>query len=343
MLFEMTPKLLEPIPYKDIATLGKLEKDLENLIAGNLLSVLFEDNPFLPIFQERSFREEPDIIAMDKGGNIVIIEIKRSKVGSEALTQVFRYAQQIQSWTYETIQDRLRRYLSDDKLDLKMYHRDTFGLPSSLDENHFNRSQRMLIVGNSLDIELINYVEYWRTKGIDIDFIPYRIYELGPKTYLEFFAKPYDVHSNRADIKGVIFDSNRAYDEGALEYMFKRSRVSSFGERADAVYCLHSRDYVFLSHKYVGIVAAAQVVSNVKTGAYDDDDDESYVDVRYLTPIPEKIDDSMPRMSFSRLSEILDKPFYWARIDKRPYLSKEESEKVIAKLREEVFPSKPKD
>ena len=34
---------LEPIAFKDFAGLGKLEKDLEQLIANSILEVLFED------------------------------------------------------------------------------------------------------------------------------------------------------------------------------------------------------------------------------------------------------------------------------------------------------------
>ena len=333
MLFEIKSNTLEPIPYKDFGSYGKLEKDLENLLAENLMSVLFEDNPYLPIFQERSFQEEPDLIALDRNGSTVIIEVKRSFVGTDALSQVFRYAQQIQRWDYETLQGKLRTFLEDDSVELKKYHAENFNLSAEISPNQFNRDQAILIVGNAVDVDLVVYIDYWKRKGIDIDFIPYRVFEMGDKTYLEFFAKPYDIHSNKATVKGVIFDSNRTWDQEALAYMFKKNRVSSFGDMGDAVYCLGKGDYVFLSHRWVGIVAAARVLSREPKG----DEDEMYVDVEFLTPIPKVVDDNIPRMAFGRTSEVVGKDLYWARIDKRPYLTKEESEKLLNGLKKEVF------
>ena len=36
-------------------------------------------------------------------------------------------------------------------------------------------------------LRLIDAVDYWKSKGILIDFIPYRIYEIGETYYFDFF------------------------------------------------------------------------------------------------------------------------------------------------------------
>ena len=75
------------------------------------------------------------------------------------------------------------------------------------------------------DDHLINAVDYWRRQGISIVFLPYRIYDLADKRYFEFFAPPYDRHRNPADEKGVLFDTNRTYDEDSIWYMVENRRV----------------------------------------------------------------------------------------------------------------------
>jgi hypothetical protein len=41
---------LDPLPFKDFAHFGKREKEMEHLIAGSILDVLFEDASLMPIF-----------------------------------------------------------------------------------------------------------------------------------------------------------------------------------------------------------------------------------------------------------------------------------------------------
>ncbi len=40
---------LEPVAFKNFSNFGNHEKDLEDLIAGNILEVLFEDASLMPI------------------------------------------------------------------------------------------------------------------------------------------------------------------------------------------------------------------------------------------------------------------------------------------------------
>ena len=51
---------IESIAFNDFSHYGKLEKDLEDLIANNLLDKLFENFKIMPIFQERKRQAEAD-------------------------------------------------------------------------------------------------------------------------------------------------------------------------------------------------------------------------------------------------------------------------------------------
>jgi hypothetical protein len=63
----------------------------------------------------------------------------------------------------------------------------------------------------------------------------------------------------------------------------------------------------------------------------DADEDALYRDLRWLTSKPKK---GMPYMSMpaSRIKEVMDCNFWWAKTMKAPFLNKEESEKLLESL-----------
>ena len=92
---------------------------------------------------------------------------------------------------------------------------------------------------------------------------------------------------------------------------------------------LSKGDFVFYSHRRVGLVAAAEVVGqHVKK----DGDHELYWDVKFLTTAPEDIL-RPPAMSFQEVKKVTGKSFFWARIQKYPYLAKDEAEHLLEALR----------
>jgi len=332
MLFKVDNERLKPVGFEDYRRFGGREKDLENLMAKHLFDDLFENNPYLVITQERPFREEPDILAVDRNGDLVLFELKLSSVDDSAVHQAFRYVERFGTYTYK----QLNRLCSGDLEQpntLQEIHQENFLLSEPLRQEEFNRHQKMVVVGNSADESLVRSVEFWRGQGIDIDFIPYRIYRLHENLYLEFFAKPYDQHTNPIYHKGVMFDTNRSYDEEALQYMLDKGRVAAWDSRAAAVTVFSEGDYVFLSHKGVGLVAAGRVHGGVHETNYGASM-ELYRNVRFETPVPDRVDGCIPRLTFGEVAEIVGRGFYWARIDKRPYLTAEESELLLQAMQE---------
>lgn len=321
---------LEPCPFTDFAGEAKLEKDLENLLATHLLDVLFEATPLMPFQQSRRMQEEADVYALDEAGRVFIFEIKRSTASAGAVSQLLRYAEGASRWGYADISRRWERYSGPLRpgVPLRVAHQEAFGLASPLPEDAFNREQRMLVIGSAADDDLVRTVDHWKRLRLPIDFLPYRLYNLGSQRYLEFFAKPYDLHVNPSERKGVLFDTNRRYDEAALKSMFEKRRISSFGDRKDAVRSLRKGDIVFYSHAGCGLVAAGRVVgSRVQS-----DEDELYWSVEFLTPIPKDLD-MMPCMPFHEVSRVTGKSFYWARIQKVPYLTHDEADRLVDALK----------
>lgn len=320
---------LEPLPFLDFSELGKLEKDLEEILAEHLLGVLFEDGALMPIFQERVMQAEADIYALNHDGDLIIFELKRGFAGADAMLQALRYAQVAGQWTFNKLEEQYKKYFPTNTASLIEAHKEAFNLERSLLPSEFNRRQRFIIVGNAANDELIDAVDYWKRQGLSADFLPYRVYRIENQHYFEFFALPYDKHQNPSAVKGVLFDTNRSYDESSIWEMMEKSRIAAYGDVKHIVKYINSKDIVFFSHKGMGIVAAAKVLGTVK----DDGADEKYRDVKFLTSIPKRDQGIQKWMPFSQVSQVTGKSFYWARTIKNPYLNREEAEHLLAELK----------
>ena len=187
--YNETNQKLEMLDFYDFADLNGKEKDLENLLAENLRDIYTENGLLMPIFQERPWQEEPDLCALDKDGNLIIFEFKRGSVQGDTTIQIMRYAQDFGRKSYVDLNEIYKQYIGND-VELKAMHAQNFGLEAPLDDNRFNRKQTLVIVGSSADHDLMNAVDYWKSKGVDIDFLPYRFYRVNGELLFEFFAKP---------------------------------------------------------------------------------------------------------------------------------------------------------
>jgi hypothetical protein len=121
-----------------------------------------------------------------------------------------------------------------------------------------------------------------------------------------------------------------SYDEDAVWEMMSKNRVAAYGDQKSAVDYLHVGDIVFFSHKGYGIIAAGEVVGRATD---DDGQDERFRKISFLTPTPKKDVGITKYMSFSDVSSVTGKTFFWARIIKVPYLKIEEGNKLLEELK----------
>lgn len=335
MLFQYKNDKLRAMPYYDYSDLEGEEKDLENLLANNLSDLYVEDGQLMPIFQERQRQPEPDLLALDKEGNLVIFELKRGAVQEDTTIQIMRYAQSYGQKGYDELNKIYSKYVRNKNPEitapsLKEDHRESFDLATPLKEESFNVKQKLVIVGSSSDVSLIQGVDYWRSKKLDIDFLPYRFYKIGGEIYFDFFAKPYDYHINAKDKKGILFDTNFSYDKDSVWDMFKNSKISAYGNAAHFVESFNRGDYVLYFHKGWGVIGAGIIKSSAVRE--NKDKEELYHTVELLTPVIKQESD-IRNISSSELCKMLDKNFYFANTTKRPYLTAKESELIIEELK----------
>lgn len=316
---------MDPLPFSRLP----LEKELEDLMAQNLWDVLFEGDNLMLIFQERPWQPEADIYALNEQGDLVIFELKRAHANAGAVHQALRYCEQAGRWRYDELERRLWKYPPNDTPSLQEEHQLAFHLEHPLDKSKFNTTQHLIIVGSAGDSELAKNVDYWKSKGLSLDFIPYRIYNIAGEDYFEFFSLPYDRHSNPALLKGVIFDTNLSYNSESIWYMCEGNRVAAFDGIKGIVHSLNKKDIVFLYHKGKGIIAAGEVNSDVKE---DKDEDALYRDLKWLTRVPEK-GQPLKSMSATEIEQAMGFRFWWAKTMKPPFLNKEEAKKLLGELK----------
>jgi hypothetical protein len=212
---------------------------------------------------------------------------------------------------------------------LQESHKTHFGLEHPLDESDFNRNQHLMIVGTAGSDDLVRNVNYWKSKGLSVNFIPYRVFDIAGDHYFEFFSHPFDRHANPAHAKGVIFDTNLSYNPESIWYMCANDRVAAFGDIKQIVNSLGKGDVVFLYHKGQGIIAAGEVKSDVKE---DPKWDAMYRELRWLTSKPKK---GIPYkfMPAWQIKQVTARNYWWAKTMKAPFLSREEAEKLLAALK----------
>lgn len=330
MLFKYQNSSLEMLPFYDYADLKGKEKDLENLLADNLGELYIEDGQLMPIFQERQWQAEPDLCALDKDGNLIIFELKRGTVPGDTTIQVMRYAQNYGQMKYSDLEKLYQNYKNTTQ-SLQEAHAETFGIENNpLSEEAFNKKQKMVIVGSSSDTSLMAAVDYWKSKNLDIDFLPYRFYKIGGEIYFDFFAKPYDFHMNPRDKKGILFDTNRSYNEDSVWDMFAKSKISAYGNASRYINSFNKGDYVLYYHKGWGVIGAGIIKTSTVGEVIAQD--ELYHTVDLLTPVI-KNEKDIRCISASELCNMLGKNFYFASTIKSPYLSAAEAEIVIEELK----------
>lgn len=338
---------LLPVHFEDFGSTERLEKHLETLIANNMSELFAEENQLMTIFVERPRQGEPDIVALNADGDLILFELKRGVPNESVTLQIMGYAQTWGLYQYDTLNEMFQKYnrkygkYGNNQIELVDAHKDEFLLDEPLPRESFNRRQSLIVVGSSTSSELIRAIDFWKGNGLEIDFIPYRLYEIGGKEYFEFFGKPYDYHVNPGAVKGVIFDTNKTWDQDSLWHMLENGRISAYGSKRHLVKSIGKDDYVFYYHKGKGIVAAGRV----KSGKYltDDKNEEGYKDVEIIFPDKALLaqyarnEEAMFRLEAYEIREIaeLSSGFRFRGTIKK-WLGVETSQKLIQALREKV-------
>ncbi len=157
---------LQPVEAS-LAQAGRTEaKDLETWLESEP-SVLGED--LILIGRQVMTQSGPlDLLAIDRSGNLVVVELKREKLPREALTQAIDYASDVANWSVDRLSEVCVKYSGKDIDDAL-----SEGFPDlDLENLHLNESQRILLVGFEIESALERMVTWLSSSyGMDINAV----------------------------------------------------------------------------------------------------------------------------------------------------------------------------
>jgi hypothetical protein len=325
MLFELTKlrneKILKTVKEIDLQEAGWKEKDLEDLLAKNITSLIREEY-LMPISQESPMKEEPDILALDKEGTLYIFELKRTQSEPEHLLQVLRYGQRFGVYNYNQLNKKYKKFEKGSRSDLKEAHEKYFNLEEKLNELKFNNKQKFIVVTNGIDVKTLRSIKYWQDQNLPLEPLIYRVYKVGGKILIDF--NPYSGQKNEFEITETsnhVVNTNFTYNPRAYLDMISNNKASAYGGKKYAIDSIQKNDRIFLYHSGVGICAVGRVISDeVK-----EKKDEKYVECNFKKKIdPIKQEDKA--LSAREINETLGTKLSFRQT--RFSLSNEEADKI---------------
>lgn len=287
-----------------LGSIGWKELDLQNLLSKHMQDLIYS-NELLTIFNERPMQEEPDILAVDKKGDLYIFELKRWSSNQENLLQVLRYGQLFGNSNYDELNELFQKY-TDRTANLYDTHRRHFELDddSCLKKEEYNQQQHFLIVTNGLDQKTVEAIAYWKKNGLNIDAIIYWVFEINGEHFIEF--------NMYSPIEGFLEYESSNYVLNTNYSNCKQHHEDMLKEHKAAAYCtgwkekiekLQKGDTVFLYQSGVGIVAYG-----IASGKLEKKDNDGIPDDEYFTSL-DKFTVLKTPLSASRMKEITNQGF----------------------------------
>lgn len=157
------------------------ERDFEDLLARDPTILLNNEELLLISRQSPASRERRyDLLALDRRGDCVIIELKRGKLPRKAIAQILEYAASVSKFSYTDLDKLAREWFTANGREytsLLDIHSRLFEYEmGALRESQFNTHQRLVLISEGADRHVLEVAEYLRPLGVDITYISYISY-----------------------------------------------------------------------------------------------------------------------------------------------------------------------
>lgn len=258
-----------------LQSFGLDERGLQDILFKSL-DRLFPDDELLLLMQSRRWQEEPDLMAVNKNGDLFIFELKAWESDSSNLLQVLRYGQIYGASKYPEL-DAWYRKGTGQSQSLKDAHKAKFDM--ELPEEHFNRRQVFVVMTNGLDYRTREAIQYWRSCGLDVRPWVYRIYAAGTDAMnLEMSAFRVDDNPYEDIAEGYyVLNTNYSNNPQDHEDMVKNAKAAAYLDPWKfKIERLQKRDVVFLYQSGTGIVAFGEADEKLEKCPHEGIPDEEY-------------------------------------------------------------------
>ena len=186
-LYELTHESLTQIPRATMQGQSFRERDdLQRLLKGSI-SVISDDLFLIAeeFSQWEDSRRRIDLLAVDRAGNLVVIELKRSEDGGHMDLQALRYAAMISTMTFQQAVAAHAKLLGDPAVTAEAEAAILDFLGWSEPSEDFGKSVRIILVSPDFSKELTTAVLWLNDSGLDIRCVRMRPYNLQQRTLVE--------------------------------------------------------------------------------------------------------------------------------------------------------------
>jgi len=253
---------IEKMKLKQLKFFDIDERKLQDILF-NSMSSLFPDEELLMIMQSRKWREEPDLMALDKDGNLFIFELKATESHPENILQVLRYAQLYGNMDIEEI-DIFYKKFNHTNNSIKDVFQDKFG--KELDDKNCNKHQTFVVITNGIEAKTREAIKFWRSCNLDIRPWIYRVFgEDKQLMHLEIVPFRVSLDNPYEDISEgyYILNTNFKNDKTDHDDMLKCKKCAAYFEPWKYnIKKINKSDVIFLYQSTVGIVAFGEAADD---------------------------------------------------------------------------------
>jgi hypothetical protein len=200
--------------------------------------------------------ERLDLLALDKEGNLVIIEVKRDTTGSNVDYQALKYASYCARLTPQDVLDIYSDYIKIHGLQVDGKESMIEFLDAEAEEelnSLLNNNQRIIIVGKEIDKRILSVCTWLYEKNIDIKCITIKPYKIDDQIIIDTnqIIPPYKLEDYYISKKAVAKERQINVDRNVSDFL---QAVSDFINTKTDYKARYGgkRDY-FVGHQFLNI------------------------------------------------------------------------------------------
>lgn len=160
---------------------GLEEDDLREWVIANSAEILGEDLLFIGREVEvANMGDGIDILAVDRAGNLVVVELKRGALRASVDLQSLKYVSYVSRWSYDDIKQQFEMFLQSEwGIDL---HGEDASFAEVIeefcdDDYELNATQRIFLVGNMVRERIGSVVLWLREQDIDVSIVQFSLFK----------------------------------------------------------------------------------------------------------------------------------------------------------------------
>jgi len=152
-----------------------IEEQLETWIENNPYCLLDEKVLIIGRQVTTNLGSIVDLLALDKSGDLVVIELKRDSTPRDTVAQILEYTSFVEDLSYQQLEEIFIDYTGEENINLTDYHRNYFELQED-EAVAFNKNQKLLIIAQVITKEVKQTATYLRKKGFDFYCLEFKYF-----------------------------------------------------------------------------------------------------------------------------------------------------------------------